>query len=206
MISCEKLICPSWRWAYGIATIYGAIVVVLIALFVEETYDEFALIMNDIRSLFLRMYDRRLKHQPSPPPRSLTKQYLRYRIESLVGVTGVRMAKHRQPWLNIIFAPLMIVWRPHLLAILVFEAMVFGFSIGINVSSQSSLFLRDTHGRVDDQRGLPRKSSTGRVRVLSGENILVCAHCRPRFLTRLQFGIAGSYGTPIVCISNASVH
>ena len=75
------------------------------------------------------MYDRHLESQPLS--RSPT---LQYRLESLFGITGARMAKYRQSWRNIILAPLNIVWRPHLLAILIFEAMVFGFSIGINVS------------------------------------------------------------------------
>ena len=28
----------SWRWAYGVATIYGCVVLVVIAFFMEETY------------------------------------------------------------------------------------------------------------------------------------------------------------------------
>ncbi|KLO09107.1 MFS general substrate transporter [Schizopora paradoxa] len=102
----------SWRWAYGIATIYNAIVVALIALFMEET-----------------LYDRHLKEQP---PRSLG---FRYRLETLLGKTGLAMAKFRESWFTAISAPVWIVWRPHLLAVLVFEAMVFGFSIGINVTN-----------------------------------------------------------------------
>ncbi|KAJ7168362.1 MFS general substrate transporter [Mycena crocata] len=103
----------TWRWAYGIGSIYGAIVVVLIVLFMEET-----------------MYDRTVK--PIPPRPSTG---LRYRIESLVGITGLKMAKYRMSWTEAIFSPLQVVWRPHLLAILVFEAMLFGFSIGINVTN-----------------------------------------------------------------------
>lgn len=102
----------SWRWAYGIGAIYGAIVVALIVLFMEET-----------------LYDRHLKEQPARSPG------LRYRIETLVGKTGLDMAKYRDGWYTAISAPLRIVWRPHLIAVLVFEALVFGFSIGINVTN-----------------------------------------------------------------------
>ena len=82
------------------------------------------LFISQLRSL----YDRHLKSQP---PRS---SYFRYRLETLVGITGAQMSKYRQTWTSSIVAPLQIVWRPHLLLILLFEAMVFGFSIGINVS------------------------------------------------------------------------
>ncbi|KAJ7592988.1 MFS general substrate transporter [Mycena floridula] len=103
----------TWRWAYGIGSIYGAIVVVLIVVFMEET-----------------MYDRTLKPIPE-----MTGKGLRYRIETLVGITGAKMAKYRISWREAIFAPFKLVWRPHLLSILVFEAMLFGFSIGINVTN-----------------------------------------------------------------------
>lgn len=94
------------------------------------------------------MYDRTVKPIPQRPTTGL-----RYRIESLFGLTGYKMAKYRISWMQAIIAPLNVVWRPHLLLILIFEvitysgnhsqqfyplpsqAMVFGFSIGINVSS-----------------------------------------------------------------------
>ncbi|KAI5118899.1 hypothetical protein M0805_002815 [Coniferiporia weirii] len=133
----------SWRWAYGIAAIYGAVVVVLIALFMEET-----------------LYDRKIKDLP---PR--TSSGLRYRAETLFGLTGVRLTKYREPWSDAVLAPFRIVWRPHLLSILIFEAMVFGFSIGINTTN--AVFL-----------GSPPPVGYGFS----------------------QFGIAGSYGTPIVAV------
>ncbi|KAJ7885113.1 MFS general substrate transporter [Mycena olivaceomarginata] len=103
----------TWRWAYGIGSIYGAIVVILIVLFMEET-----------------MYDRTVRPIPERPTTGL-----RYRIESLVGLTGLKMQKYRISWTEAIISPLNVVWRPHILSILVFEAMLFGFSIGINVTN-----------------------------------------------------------------------
>ncbi|KAH9477936.1 Efflux pump radE [Psilocybe cubensis] len=77
----------TWRWAYGIGSIYSAIVVVLIALFMEET-----------------MYDRTLKPIPLP-----TSTGLRLRIENLVGITGMRMQKYRISWFESVVSPLRLV-------------------------------------------------------------------------------------------------
>ncbi|KAJ7766307.1 MFS general substrate transporter [Mycena maculata] len=103
----------SWRWAFAIGSIYGAIIVVLIALFMEET-----------------MYDRTVRPIPSRPTSGV-----RYRIESLVGITGLKMAKYRISWTEAIISPLRVVWRPHMFGLLVFEAFLFGFGIGINVTT-----------------------------------------------------------------------
>ena len=62
------------------------------------------------------MYDRTVK--PIPVPSSTG---LRYRIETLVGITGVRMQKYRISWTESILSPLTLVWRPHLLMVLIFE-------------------------------------------------------------------------------------
>ncbi|THH26494.1 hypothetical protein EUX98_g7695 [Antrodiella citrinella] len=103
----------SWRWAYGIGSIYGAIVLLLIAFFGEET-----------------IYDR-----TSSNPRLFAKAGFLYRLQTLLGVTGVRMAKYRSSWAEVIFACINIIWRPHILMILIFEAAVFGFGIGVNVTT-----------------------------------------------------------------------
>ncbi|KAJ7913533.1 MFS general substrate transporter [Mycena leptocephala] len=103
----------SWRWAYGAGTIYGALVCLLIVLFGEET-----------------MYDRTLKPIPEPQTTGL-----RYRIETLIGITGIKMAKLRASWYEAVASPLRVLWRPHLLGMLLFEGMLFGFGIGINVTN-----------------------------------------------------------------------
>ena len=63
-----------------------------------------------------RIYDRHVRNLPSRPTSGL-----RYRIETLVGITGVRMAKYRATWYEAVSAPFKLVWRPHFLSILVFE-------------------------------------------------------------------------------------
>lgn len=62
------------------------------------------------------LYDRKLT---TKPPRTSTG--LRYRLDTLIGVTGVRLTKYRASWYEVVSAPFKLVWRPHLLAILVFE-------------------------------------------------------------------------------------
>ncbi|KAG1894641.1 MFS general substrate transporter [Suillus fuscotomentosus] len=101
----------SWRWAYAIGSIYNAIVLVLIAFFMEET-----------------MYDRHLASKPLQ-----ISTGLRYRFETLIGVTGYKMAKYRPRWPEVLLAPLDVAWRPQFFFVVLFEALVFGFSIGVNV-------------------------------------------------------------------------
>jgi len=88
-------------------------VVFLIVFFCEET-----------------LFDRSLKPIPPRPTPGL-----RYRIETLIGITGVKMAKYRPSWSEVVWSPLSLVWRPHLLLMLVYEGIMFGFSIGINVTN-----------------------------------------------------------------------
>ncbi|KAK7451024.1 hypothetical protein VKT23_012699 [Stygiomarasmius scandens] len=102
----------NWRWSYGIGSMYGAMVCLLIMFFMEET-----------------MYDRGVKGAPEPG------SGLRYRIETLIGITGYRMAKYRASWREAIMSQLDIVWRPHMLGILIFEGILFGFGIGMNVTN-----------------------------------------------------------------------
>ncbi|KAG1738139.1 major facilitator superfamily domain-containing protein [Suillus paluster] len=103
----------SWRWAYGIGSLYSAVVVLLIGLFMEET-----------------MYDR---HLDPDPQRALPG--LQYRFETLIGVTGYKMAKYRSSWPEVVWACLNVIWRPQFILVAFFEALVFGFSVGINVTN-----------------------------------------------------------------------
>ncbi|KAG1793718.1 MFS general substrate transporter [Suillus plorans] len=103
----------SWRWAYAIGSIYNAIVLLLIAFFMEET-----------------MYDRRLASKPLQ-----ISTGLRYRFETLIGVTGYKMAKYRPRWPEVLLASLDVVWRPQFFFVVLFEALLFGFSIGVNTTN-----------------------------------------------------------------------
>lgn len=61
------------------------------------------------------MYDRG-KNRPVLP-RSST---LRYRFETLIGVTGYKLAKYRASWWEVTTACLGVVWRPQFIFVVVF--------------------------------------------------------------------------------------
>ncbi|KAI8460285.1 major facilitator superfamily domain-containing protein [Phakopsora pachyrhizi] len=103
----------NYRWAYGIGCIYCAIVVVLISLFTEET-----------------MYNRISPSHELPKSGSL-----RIRIETLIGITGIKESRYRCSWRQAILPMLQLIIRPHVLAILIYTGVMFGFSIGTNVTN-----------------------------------------------------------------------
>ena len=119
---------------------------------------------------------------PIPKPESR----LRYRIETLVGITGARMSKYRDTWAQAIFPIFNVVWRPHLLSILVFEGLLFGFGIGINVGSCLVIIVR-TESQIASQV----------------TNAVFLGIPKPEGYGFDQFAIAGAYGTPIV---RSSIH
>ncbi|THH30557.1 hypothetical protein EUX98_g3634 [Antrodiella citrinella] len=138
----------TWRWAYGIGSMYSAVVLGLIILFGEET-----------------VYDRKLVN-PNPMG---NKSGILARIQLLVGVTGARMAKYRSSWKHVVLGCLNIVWRPHLLMILWFEALLFGFSIGINVTNAVFLGTPPPVGYGFSQFAVAGVYGTPIVAVLIGE-------------------------------------
>ncbi|KAK7052625.1 MFS general substrate transporter [Favolaschia claudopus] len=137
----------TWRWAYGIGSIYGAIVLGLIVLFMEET-----------------MYDRTIDPIPARPTTGF-----RYRFESLIGLTGLKMQKYRISWTEAVFSPFNVVWRPHILGVLVFEALLFGFSIGINVTNAVFLGSPPPLGFAWSQFAIAGGYGTPIVAVIIGE-------------------------------------
>jgi hypothetical protein len=139
----------TWRWAYGIGSIYSALVLVLIIFFMDET-----------------MYDRTVRPIPEA-----NMSGMRGRIEALIGITGYRMQKYRVSWTESIMSPLRLVWRPHLLLVLVFEAMLFGFGIGINVTNAVFLGTPRPFGYGFSQFAIAGSYGTPIVSVLLGEII-----------------------------------
>ncbi|KAH9941295.1 MFS general substrate transporter [Epithele typhae] len=139
----------SFRWTYGIGSIYSLIVVLMIAFFGKET-----------------LFDRRLAN-PMPIPRPASN--LRYRIESVIGITGARMAKYRDTWTEAVFPIFNCVWRPHLLPLLVFEGILFGFAIGINVTNAVFLDIPKPAGYGFTQFGIAGAYGTPIVAVVIGE-------------------------------------
>ena len=62
-----------------------------------------------------RYYDRKRVDRPRPV------KNLKYRFETLIGITGLRNAQYSPSWKEIIISPFNVLWRPHLLLVLVFE-------------------------------------------------------------------------------------
>lgn len=71
---------------------------------------------HSFRSHETRLFDRGVKDLPPRRADSLS-----YRFETLVGVTGFNLAKYRITWLQAIATPFKLIWRPHLLLILILE-------------------------------------------------------------------------------------
>jgi hypothetical protein len=71
------------------------------------------------------MYDRTIKPIPEAPEG---------RIKALVGITGIHMSQYRATWSDALLSQFRIFWRPQILSILLYEGILFGFGIGINVS------------------------------------------------------------------------
>ncbi|GAA5873270.1 hypothetical protein JCM16303_001076 [Sporobolomyces ruberrimus] len=103
----------SFRDVYWVGVAFTAIVVLLIAFVSEET-----------------MYDRDIVPFPQRPTSGL-----RYRIETLVGITGVKMAKYRCSWMECVTSWISVLWRPHALLMYLYVGVTFGFGIGINVTN-----------------------------------------------------------------------
>ncbi|GAA6020608.1 hypothetical protein JCM8202_006321 [Rhodotorula sphaerocarpa] len=103
----------TWRDVYWVGVGYCAVVVLLLTFVMEET-----------------IYDRDL----SPvPPRHATG--FRYRFDTLVGITGARMAKYRPSlWAGCV-SLWDVLWRPHAFACYVYIGWIFGCGIGINVTN-----------------------------------------------------------------------
>lgn len=67
------------------------------------------------------MYDRKLKNpRPVPIPTNPVKA----RIVTLTGVIGIQMAKYRATWKDVTTIWFQLIWRPHLITILVFEVRI----------------------------------------------------------------------------------
>ncbi|CEH12912.1 Synaptic vesicle transporter SVOP and related transporters (major facilitator superfamily) [Ceraceosorus bombacis] len=102
----------SWRWVYACGSIYSVIVVLLIAFCMEET-----------------LYDRHLDPVPARPTHGL-----RYRIETLLGLTAWKLRKNRTPMWKAVKEMLEVMFHPQAILCYIFGAIFFGFTVGINVT------------------------------------------------------------------------
>ncbi|EGG10739.1 uncharacterized protein MELLADRAFT_103158 [Melampsora larici-populina 98AG31] len=103
----------SYRWGYWIACMYVGIVVILIAFFVEET-----------------SYDR------NSPVKTERSKSLTVRFKSLIGITIIQ-EKRGATWKEAIWPMIRLLSRPHLVGILLYMGVLFGFSIGVNITNET---------------------------------------------------------------------
>jgi len=112
------------------------------------------------------LFDRGVKDLP---PRAADG--LSYRFETLIGVTGFKLAEYRPTWFEVLSTPFKLIWRPHLLSILVFEAVVYSFCIGIFVTNAIFLGSPRPFGFGFSQYGVAGAYATPIVGVVIGELI-----------------------------------
>lgn len=62
------------------------------------------------------MYDRGKRRPPLLKPPGL-----QYRLETLLGMTGYKLAKYRESWWEASMACLNLVWRPQFISVVIFE-------------------------------------------------------------------------------------
>ena len=113
----------TWRWVYGVACIYIGVVLFFIAFVLEET-----------------MYDR--YHWPVPPRPS---KGLRYRIETLIGITGLKMMKYRPSWYTCVSDVFRVICKP-----VVFLACLYVMCM---LLSNASLWRPESLTPAADQQG-----------------------------------------------------
>ncbi|KAF9072424.1 major facilitator superfamily domain-containing protein [Rhodocollybia butyracea] len=101
----------NWRWAFGIGCMYGLVVLLLIVFGMEK----------------------RLR-------KGLNERGFRSRLATLVGITGWRTTSQGPKWKDLIMQPLKLIWKPHFVGMYLFEAMTFGFAIGVNITN--TIFLQ----------------------------------------------------------------
>jgi len=102
----------SWRWVYAIGCIYQGLVTIAIFLFGEET-----------------LYDRKL----SPVPKT-NAIGVRKKLETLTGVTGIKLRKYRMSTFQAIMQPFLVFVRPNMIMMSVYIALTFAWAIGLNTT------------------------------------------------------------------------
>lgn len=90
----------------------------------RDVSDKVFVPFNFLMIHLIRMYDREINPISRP-----TSTGMRNRIETLIGITGVKMAKYRLSWYDVVLSPFHVMWRPHLLGVLVFEVRHFLISV-----------------------------------------------------------------------------
>ena len=84
----------------------------------HRTYELIVLITITADLHLFSIYNHTVRQIPEP-----TMTGLQYRIETLIGITGSKMQKYRISWTESILNPFCLIWRPHLIMLLIFEVI-----------------------------------------------------------------------------------
>ncbi|KAJ7069116.1 MFS general substrate transporter [Mycena amicta] len=139
----------NYRWAYGVGCFLSLAVLIITVFFAEET-----------------MYDRTIHPVPPRPTAGL-----RYRIETLLGLTGFKMSSYRPPWRECIVSPLRVLWRPQALLIMLYGGVEFGLSIGITITNAIFIGTPPPTGFGFSQTAISLSYATPIVATIIGEII-----------------------------------
>jgi len=122
----------SFRDVYWVGVAFVAVVVLLITFLGEETQCERAneSTSDCVASYTLSTDDRDVVPFPKRPTTGL-----RYRIETLLGITGWKMAEYRCSWGECLTSWLDVLWRPHALLMYIYVGVTFGVSPSLASSS-----------------------------------------------------------------------
>lgn len=109
----------SWRWVFAIGVIYQGLVTIAILLFGEETcVSHLPFFLDTNSSPPHSLYDRKLS--PNVPKTGVTGK--KFKFESLVGITGVKLRKHRMSLFDSFMQPVLVFLRPNMLLMSIYIA------------------------------------------------------------------------------------
>ena len=119
-----------WRHRFGLDCVFHGRDVSLNAAVTLGTYV--------VKPFAHRMYDRGVKPIPERPYSGF-----KYRVHTLLGTTGWKMAKYRGSVWDSISSVFRVAWRPHLLMALIYEVM---HSLQAHRSQAKSICVHPGHG------------------------------------------------------------
>ena len=105
-----------WRWVFSIGVIYQGLVTIAIFLFAEETSVS-PLTSYSKSKLKNSLYDRKLSPVPKPNTHGI-----RLRLETLTGITGIKLRKYRMSMTQSIVQPALVFIRPNMLLMSIYIA------------------------------------------------------------------------------------
>jgi hypothetical protein len=140
----------SWRWVYALGCFYQGFVTIAIFLFGEETYVLTSHLDHPAYIHYFRLYDRKLSPVPKPNTHGV-----RRRVETLTGITGIKLRRFRMSFWEAVMQPLLVFIRPNMFLMSVYIACVpphmnsymrlIAIHLALLLRKSSSFIERDRH-------------------------------------------------------------